>query len=122
MNDIKSPNHQLLLQIFKYLSPKRRAQICILLILMVGSAVSELVSLGAVMPFLSVLAEPKNLLSLEWLSNMSVFARISSADQMILVVTILFVLASIISALIRLMTLRYGFYLSASIGSDLPQT
>ena len=86
---------------------------------MVGSAVSELVSLGAVMPFLSVLAEPKNLLTLEWLSNMSVFARISSADQMILVVTILFVLASIISALIRLMTLRYGFYLSASIGSDL---
>ena len=51
----------LLLGIWGHLSSHRRIQIALLLIVMAASGLAELVSLGAVLPFLAVLSNPVRL-------------------------------------------------------------
>lgn len=45
-------------QVFRFMSPARRRQFAFVLMLMLAGAVAELVTLGAVLPFLSLLANP----------------------------------------------------------------
>ena len=108
----------LLLRISKYLSPRRRIQLVLLLILMVASAASELISLGAVMPFLTVLTNPDNFLNIPWVNSIKLFSQLDK-NEVVIMLTLLFAITAILAALIRLMTLRYGLYLSSSVGSDL---
>ena len=51
----------LLLGIWGHLSRRRRIQLGLLLVVMLASGGAELVSLGAVLPFLAVLSDPERL-------------------------------------------------------------
>ena len=47
--------------IWAYLSPHRRVQLGLLFVVMLCSGVAELISLGAVVPFLAVIIDPTSL-------------------------------------------------------------
>ena len=49
----------LLLGIWGHLSRRRRLQFCLLLVVMLASGVAEMLSLGAVLPFMAVLSDPQ---------------------------------------------------------------
>ena len=109
----------LILKLWKIISTKRKVQIIFLLFLMLASSLSEIFSLVAVVPFLQILIEPESISKFEILLNITQFLRIESNDDFLLLVTTIFVSASIICAFIRLFNLWFNNMLAANIGSDL---
>lgn len=90
-----------------------------LLALMLVSAISEIVSLGAVLPFLSVLVTPELLFKQPFAASVATYFGISSAKELVLPLTLFFVLAALVTGAIRLLfvwaSTRYAF----SVGADL---
>ena len=109
----------LIIKLWKIISTKRKVQIIFLLFLMLASSLSEIFSLVAVVPFLQILIEPESISKFEILLNITQFLRIESNDDFLLLVTTIFVSASIICAFIRLFNLWFNNMLAANIGSDL---
>jgi ATP-binding cassette subfamily B protein len=87
--------------------------------LMLISSLAEVVSLAAVLPFLAVLTNPAMLwnqpLVLQWAPRLG----ISSAQELLLPITLAFAAAAIGAGAIRLLTLWLNGRLAAAIGSDL---
>lgn len=86
---------------------------------MLASGSSELISLGAVVPFLAVLTDPNRLWQVplvQWLADRSM---LTSPTQLLLPVTILFAISAVTAAIIRLFNLWLIGRLSTAIGSDL---
>ena len=54
-----------------HLSLRRRIQLGLLLVVMLASGVAELVSLGAVVPFLAVLSDPERLWQQELVQDLA---------------------------------------------------
>lgn len=113
----------LILELFKRLWPHisqyRKKQFLLLFFLALISSIIEVISLGAVVPFLAVLASPNDLfeikkvaLFLEWLGFFEV-------DEVVTFVCISFAFLVIASSLIRLFLLWYTTKLSFAVGADL---
>ncbi|QNJ30595.1 ABC transporter type 1/ ATPase component [Synechococcus sp. PROS-9-1] len=109
----------LLLGIWKHLSRRRRMQLGLLPLVMLSSGVAELVSLGAVLPFLSVLSDPERLWQQSLIQVVAVHVGWSRASQLVLPATLAFAAAAVSAALIRLANLWLNGRLAAAIGSDL---
>lgn len=86
---------------------------------MLASGVAEVVSLAAVVPFLAVLSDPQRLWQLPLIRNLSPALGITAANELMLPITLLFVLATILAAAVRLLNLWLSGRLAAGIGSDL---
>ena len=109
----------LLNRCWKHIKRKRRNQIRILVLIMFLSGVAEIVSIGALVPFLSALTNSENLLENE---NGKIFYSIlgiSDSYQLITFMTLIFGLAVICSTFIRLFNIWATGRLTALIGSDI---
>ena len=74
---------QLLINIWKYLKPRRRFQIKIAIFIMISSGISEIFTLASVFPFLSVLTEPSILNKYELVRNFSLIFNIDDPKDLI---------------------------------------
>ena len=110
---------KLLCGIWAQLSPRRRIQLSMLLVVMLASGVAELVSLGAVVPFLAVLNDPELLWQRPLVQGLALRIGVSGSSQLLLPATLAFAAAAVLAALIRLANLWLNVRLAASIGSDL---
>jgi ATP-binding cassette subfamily B protein len=86
--------------------------------MMVG-AVAEVVTLGAVLPFIAVLVEPEQVFVNRFGSAMVRIFGISDSDHLMTSLTALFVSAAAVSALIRIAVLRATAVLAAGVGTEL---
>ena len=86
---------------------------------MLASGIAELVSLGAVLPFLAVLSEPEMLWQ-QWPVK-AIASRFSwtTPNEIVWPVTIAFAMAALLTALVRLTNLWLNGRLAAAVGSDL---
>jgi ABC-type multidrug transport system fused ATPase/permease subunit len=109
----------LLLGIWRHLSRRRRLQLGVALLLMLASGVAEVGSLAAVVPFLAVLSDPQRLWQLPLVRSVATGLGITGAQELLLPVTLLFGLAAVLAAAVRLLNLWLNGRLSAAIGSDL---
>ncbi len=109
----------LLLEIWRHLSRRRRLQLGAALLLMLASGVAEVGSLAAVVPFLAVLSDPQRLWQLPLVRSVAAGLGISAAQNLLLPVTLLFGLAAVLAAAVRLLNLWLNGRLAAAIGSDL---
>lgn len=109
----------LLLGIWGHLSRRRRIQLGLLLVVMLASGVAELVSLGAVLPFLTVLSDPERLWQQPLVKALTRWAGLTAASQLLLPATFAFAGAAVLAALIRLANLWLNGRLAAAVGSDL---
>jgi ABC-type multidrug transport system fused ATPase/permease subunit len=109
----------LLLRIWCHLSRRRRLQLAVLLLVMLASGLAELVSLGAVLPFLAVLSNPQQLWQQPLIQALALRLGYSQAQQLVLPATAVFALAAVLAALIRLLNLWLNGRLAAAVGSDL---
>jgi ABC-type multidrug transport system fused ATPase/permease subunit len=109
----------LLLGIWGYLSLLRRIQLACLLVVMLASGGAELVSLGAVLPFLAVLSDPEQLWQQPLVPELSSRVGLTQASQLILPASLFFAVAAVFAALIRMANLWLNGQLAAAIGSDL---
>ena len=76
-----------------------------LLVVMLTSGMAELLSLGAVLPFLAVLSDPQRLWQKPLIQEFAVRLGLTSASQLLLPATLAFIAAAVLAALTRLANL-----------------
>ena len=121
-NDLGSSpqsTRSLLIGIWGHLSRRRRIQLGLLLIVMLISGGAELVSLGAVLPFLAMLSDPERLWQQPWVQVLAERVGFTAATDLLLPATLAFASAAVLAALIRLTNLWLNGRLAAAVGSDL---
>ncbi|MBL78516.1 MAG: ABC transporter ATP-binding protein [Nitrosomonadaceae bacterium] len=121
MNSVVSTNGTLILmlRIWHHLSQRRKFQFVLLLGLMLISAFAEIVSLGAVLPFLGILISPERVFNHPLVANLVKATGFTSADQLVLPLTIAFVTAALMAGAIRMFVLWVSARLAFASGTDL---
>jgi ABC-type multidrug transport system fused ATPase/permease subunit len=109
----------LLKRLWIQLETKRRTQYKTLLMLMIFVTFSELVSIGAVIPFLMVMTEPERIFEMSFAQPIVEKLQIENKKQLILLVTISFGLTTLIAGCIRLLFIWLSTKLSFATGADL---
>ena len=109
----------MLRKLWRHLSKRRQKQFVLVQILILIGSLFEMASLGAVIPFLSVLAEPELAYRNKYLQPLIQFFEISEASQLALPITIVFVVLILLSAIVRCILLYAMVRLSFSTGADL---
>jgi ATP-binding cassette subfamily B protein len=90
-----------------------------LLGLMVISAFAEVVSLGAVLPFIGILTAPERVFNHPVVADLAQALGIATADQLVLPLTIVFATAALIAGAIRIFLLWVTTRLAVVSGADL---
>ncbi|NTW98445.1 MAG: ABC transporter ATP-binding protein [Geobacteraceae bacterium] len=109
----------LLKRLWHHINPRRRGQFGMLLILMIVASFAEIISIGAVLPFLAVLTAPERIFELPIAQPFIKLLGLTSSSQLLLPLTILFGIAAIFSGAIRLFLLWASTRLSYATGADL---
>lgn len=109
----------LICRLWGHLSPLRKRQFMWLGALLPLGGVVEVVSLGAVLPFLGVLISPEKIFENVHINKIASGLGIQSAQQLILPVVIAFVFFAVMAAAIRVGVLRFMTKLAFACGSDL---
>lgn len=117
MRSIELPT--LLRRLWLHLSRRRQRQFVALFALMLISALAEVVSLGAVLPFLAVLTAPERLLAYPLVANLAQGLGINSAPGLIFPLTVLFATAALLAGGLRMLLLWTSMRLGLTSGSDL---
>jgi ATP-binding cassette, subfamily B, bacterial PglK len=105
--------------LWDHLSRRRRRQFGLLMVLMPVSAFAEVVSLGAVLPFLGILVAPEHVFNHPIVADMAQAWGITSADQLVLPLTVAFAAAALIAGAIRILLLWVSTRLAFATGADL---
>lgn len=107
-----------LLRLFKHFNQRRRWQLAGLVLLMLVGAVSEMATLGAVVPFLALLADPSKVSN--YLMLQTVFSWFGGTPKnMLLSAAVFFCLVTVFGGLLRLLLTWAGLRFSHGIGADL---
>uniref|UniRef100_UPI004056F847 ABC transporter ATP-binding protein n=1 Tax=Candidatus Electrothrix sp. TaxID=2170559 RepID=UPI004056F847 len=116
----QDPNitHNILI-LWKYLGRKRRNQFLLLALLMLVSVFTEVITIGAVIPFLGVLTEPEHLFTLAWIQPVIQSLGIETANELLLPLTLAFICIAALASGIRIVLLWYNAWLTAAMGIQL---
>ena len=104
--------------LWSHLSLRRRWQTGILLVLMLAASFAEVLSIGAVLPFLGILTSPEAVFAQPMLAPVIKVLAIQTPAQLLLPLTIVFVLAAILSGLMRMVLILAQYRLSSGMGTD----
>lgn len=110
---------KLLFHLFQYVEYKRKLQALVLLFLTLLGSMAEIISLGAVVPFIGVLVQPEKIFFSDYTQPFINFFNIANPQDLILPLTLAFVLAAVFAGLIRLVLLRFSIRLANATGADL---
>ena len=110
---------RLLKRLWFHMSPRRRGQFGLLLVLMLIASFAEIVSIGAVLPFLSVLTGPERVFEHSAAQPLINVLGLTAPDQLLLPLTIAFGAAALIAGSMRLLLLWASTRLSFAAGADL---
>jgi ABC-type multidrug transport system fused ATPase/permease subunit len=110
---------QLLVRLWCCMSRRRQRQFAILMLLTLASTFAEVVSLGMVLPFLSILIVPEKVFNYPFVAHHLQVWDITSAEQLVLPLTIGFITAALVAAGIRLLMLRVNTKFAFASGADL---
>ena len=105
--------------LWSHISKRRKIQFLLLLILTIFASIAEVVSLGAILPFIGILTQPEQVFESPWLSEFISFFGIKSGQELVLPLTVAFGLAAIIAGSLRLLLLWLSIKLSNATGADL---
>ena len=109
----------MLFKLWNHFSSRRQKQLIVMQIFAVIVSFFEMLSLGAVIPFLGVLANPQSVFDSRYLAIPISYLGITEPSQLVLPITFLFVLLTILSAGFRLIALWMLTRISQQAGADL---
>ncbi|MDE0782882.1 MAG: ABC transporter ATP-binding protein [Planktomarina sp.] len=109
----------LIKRLWSHLSRRRQRQFWLLTGLMLISSFAEVVSLGAVPPFIGILTAPEEVFNYPIVADVVLAWGITSADQLVLPLTGVFVAAALIAGAIRIFLLWVSTRIAFSSGADL---
>ena len=113
------PIIQLLSLLWHCISTRRRGQFGFLLVLMIIASFAEILSIGAVLPFLAVLTAPDHVFQHPAAQPFIHALGFNTPDQLLLPLTIVFGLAALMAGAMRLLLLWANTRLSFATGADL---
>ena len=113
------PISSLLKRLWQHISPRRRRQFGLLLVLMLLASFAEILSIGAVLPFLAVLTAPERIFEMHATQPVILALKLTEPKQLILPLTIAFGVAALIAGAMRLLLLWASIRLSYATGADL---
>jgi ATP-binding cassette, subfamily B, bacterial PglK len=108
-----------LYQLYGYISHRRRIQLGLLLLLLLATSVSEMVSVGAILPFLSALGNAQDLLHSPRWQPVLEFLQIRTPRQLVQLLAFGFIATILIANSLRLLTLRMRLRMAEAIGVDI---
>lgn len=106
-------------RLWSHLSTRRQRQFLLMQMLIIVGSFLEMLSLGAVLPFLTALSEPEYLFEFEYLQIFSNAHNIRDAQNFVLPFTVIFVALILFSAIFRGLILWAMTRLSFTAGADL---
>jgi len=109
----------LLSGIINHIGERRKYQYIMLLILTIVGAVAEIVSLSAVVPFIAILVNPSEIFSYDIVSANAELLGIYQPEEMLLPLTIIFLVAAITAGAMRVILLWVSIKIGNSTGADL---
>lgn len=109
----------LLARLWRHISSRRRGQFGLLLVLMLIASFAEILSIGAVLPFLGVLTAPERVFEYPLAQPFIQVLALTEPAQLLLPLTITFGLAAVLAGAMRLLLLWASTRLSYATGADL---
>ena len=116
---MKSNLIKLIKRLWNHLSDQRKKQFSLLLLMMLLAAVLEVISLGAVLPFIGALTAPETILKYKIIGEILSSLQLEGTKEISLFLTLVFVTTAIVSGISRLILLRISTTLAYACGSDL---
>lgn len=107
-----------LARLWLHLDSRRRRQVGLVFLLMLVSALFEIVTLGAVLPFLGALSAPERVMNQPMVAVMAAAWGITSGEQLVLPLAVLFAVSALIAGAIRLLLLWANNRLAFAAGAD----
>lgn len=111
-----------LLVLWAQLSRRRRFQALAILGMMLVGAVAELMTLGAVIPFLALIGDPQSAQSNPYIGGFFAAFGWQDGDRLVIAAAILFSVIAVIAAAIRILLTRVSQKFAFRIGFDLSVT
>ncbi|MAG01264.1 MAG: ABC transporter ATP-binding protein [Acidiferrobacteraceae bacterium] len=109
----------MLKQLWRHLSKRRQKQFLLLLILIIIVSLIEVISLGAVLPFLGILTAPEQIYQHPLIQPLIQQLEITAPNHLLLPITLLFITVTLLAGTARLMLLYIMTRLSFAAGADL---
>lgn len=111
---------KLLNRLWSHTTTRRKTQFCVLCILMVLASVAEVLSIGAVLPFLGALTSPEAIFEIHFFQPLFHLLHIANPKEIVLPFAALFVGCVALACITRLLLLwvntRFSFLMGADIG------
>lgn len=118
MNDKQHIPH-LLKRLWGHIAPRRRRQLGLLLILTILTSFAEILSIGAVLPFLGMLTAPERVFAHPAAQPVISYLGIAGPQQLLLPATLAFACAALVAGGMRLGLLWGSTRLAFATGADL---
>ncbi|RHX90878.1 ABC transporter ATP-binding protein [Leptospira stimsonii] len=117
---MKNENLKILLfRLWQHLTPRRHKQYAFLLALVVFASFAEVMSIGAIIPFLGILTSPGQIFQLASVQAVAKYFHLQKPEDLVLPVTGIFAFAAIVAGGTRLILLWVSTRLSYATGADL---
>jgi ATP-binding cassette, subfamily B, bacterial PglK len=110
---------QLLYRLWSHISPRRHRQFGMLLVLTLLSSFAEVISLGAILPFIGIITQPDKVFTSPLMEGVVNTLGIVSSEQLVLPLAIAFSLAALAAGFLRLLLLWVNVRLGNATGADL---
>ncbi len=118
-NSIQFYELRLIFRFWNFLNKRKKKQIIFVILLMLISGILEIFTLSTLLPFLLVIVDPSKLFKIELIKYFSFKLGLYTPDQLLIPIILLFSIAVIFSATLRLLNIWINTKLIASIGSNL---
>ena len=109
----------LLKRLLSHINPRRRHQLWFLAGLIIITSFMEILSIGSVLPFLAALTEPEYVFKVNSIQPIIQAFSIKTSAQLLLILTIGFIIATFIAGVMRLLLAWASARLCYAIGSDI---
>ena len=115
---MKTRNNKFL-ELWGYISQEKKTKFYGIIILMILASFAEVMAIGSVVPFLAALTNPELILDNQYIQPLLRSFSILEESQVILPLTLIFIFAAFLSAILRLILLRSYTQIAFSTGAEL---
>lgn len=119
MDHTKTKLLRMLKLLWSHLSPRRKRQFGVLSLLMLLSAFVEVVSLGTLLPFIGIATAPDMIFKYGIVKKISSYFDIGSSSELLLPVTIIFIITALSAGAVRILLLWFSSRLAFASGADI---
>ncbi|SVC96035.1 uncharacterized protein METZ01_LOCUS348889, partial [marine metagenome] len=110
---------ELTLRFWRHLRSRRKKQVVVVSLIMLVSAFAEVLTLGAVLPFITVLVQPERVFRYGLIADLAQLLNVNRAEDLVFPLACLFVVGALLSAAVRLVVVWSTTRLAVAIGADL---